>query len=162
MAQKILISKIIFLILLLIFSNFASAKTISGKAKIIDGDTIHIGNNKIRLHGIDAPEFNQTCSYNNIKWKCGEESKVKLEKIIQNKIVECKTNKIDKYERFIAICYNGEININKIMVRDGWAIAYRYYSLDYINDENFAKKKKLGIWKGKFLEPYKFRKKNKN
>ena len=31
-------------------------KIISGIAKVIDGDTIRINNNKIRLFGIDAPE----------------------------------------------------------------------------------------------------------
>ena len=47
------------------------------------------------------------------------------------------------------------------MVKSGWAIAYRYYSDDYINEENFAHKNMLGIWKGEFEEPYFFRKKNK-
>ena len=48
---------------------------------------------------------------------------------------------------------------NKLMVKNGWAIAYRYYSLDYINEEAFAQNKKIGIWQGEFIEPYKFRKK---
>ena len=47
------------------------------------------------------------------------------------------------------------------MVKSGWAIAYRYYSADYIGEENFAQKNLLGIWRGKFEEPYIFRKKNK-
>ena len=34
---------------------------VTGKARIIDGDTIHIGDTKIRLHGIDAPEAKQEC-----------------------------------------------------------------------------------------------------
>ena len=47
------------------------------------------------------------------------------------------------------------------MVKSGWAIAYRYYSKKYINDEYFAQKNKLGMWQGSFLEPRKWRKKNK-
>ena len=47
------------------------------------------------------------------------------------------------------------------MVRNGWAIAYRYYSLKFVKDEEFAKKNKLGIWQGSFIEPYLFRKNNK-
>ena len=53
------------------------------------------------------------------------------------------------------------LNINQTMVKSGWAIAYRYYSADYIGEENFAQKNLLGIWRGKFEEPYIFRKKNK-
>ena len=48
----------------------------------------------------------------------------------------------------------------KLMVRNGWAIAYRRYSKDYVDDENYAKENKLGIWNGQFIEPYKWRKKN--
>ena len=59
-------------------------------------------------------------------------------------------------------CYIDEININQWMVKNGWAIAYRYYSKDYINEEEYANNNKLGIWKSKFIEPYLFRKKNKN
>ena len=49
-------------------SSSFSKKIIEGKAKIIDGDTIHIGKNKIRLHGIDAPETNQVCTINSKEW----------------------------------------------------------------------------------------------
>ena len=68
---------------------------------------------------------------------------------------------IDKYNRFIAICFMEELNINKTIVRSGWGIAYRYYSIDYVNEELIAKENKLGIWKGQFEEPYLFRKNNK-
>ena len=80
---------------------------------------------------------------------------------MDEKNVECTINDIDRYKRFIAICFINEININKYMVAEGWAIAYRHYSLDYIRDEELAKKNKLGIWKGEFEEPYLFRKSNK-
>jgi endonuclease YncB( thermonuclease family) len=48
------------------------------------------------------------------------------------------------------------------MVKNGWAIAYRYYSTDYILEEKYARENKLGIWKSKFLKPYQYRKNNKN
>ena len=48
-----------------------------------------------------------------------------------------------------------------MMVKNGWAIAYRYYSKDYIDEEFIAKRKKLGIWRGTFEEPYIYRRKNK-
>tara|TARA_B100001142_G_C14103223_1_gene566093 strand:- start:203 stop:682 length:480 start_codon:yes stop_codon:yes gene_type:complete len=159
MVHKILIFKIFFLILL--NCNILHAKTIIGEPKIIDGDTIHINKNKIRLHGIDAPETNQTCFFEKKEWLCGKQSTIELKKIVGNQIIKCVVNDIDKYNRYIAVCYLGKINLNKIMVKNGWAIAYQYYSIDYIVEEKYAMENKLGIWKGEFESPYLYRKKNK-
>ena len=160
MVQKILIFNFFFLLFFL-SNNFSNAKVIEGRANIIDGDTIHINKNKIRLHGIDAPETKQKCLINNKEWSCGKNATKALKKIISDQIVNCKIIDKDKYNRLIGICFANNININKKMVRNGWAIAYRYYSKDYIIDENIAKKKKIGIWVGTFEDPYYFRKKNK-
>ena len=65
---------IVILTSLVFVTNFANSKTILGEARIIDGDTIHIKSNKIRLHGIDAPETKQTCKINNQDWYCGKQS----------------------------------------------------------------------------------------
>ena len=70
--------------LILYSSDSISEKIIEGKAKIIDGDTIHIGKNKIRLHGIDAPEIKQTCKIKDKIWNCGIESSLELKKLILN------------------------------------------------------------------------------
>ena len=153
----------------LIFSIFFSlvfcfnqvyGKTIYGKAKIIDGDTIHIGNNKIRLHAIDAPETKQRCTKDGVKWHCGLESTRFLINLIGNNKIQCDTYKKDRYGRYIGTCYKNNIDLNSEMVINGWAIAYIYYSLDYFNEEKVAKSKKAGIWIGQFEEPYLFRKKN--
>ena len=141
--------------------NHSYGKTIYGKAKIIDGDTIHIGNNKIRLHAIDAPETKQRCIKNGKKWSCGLESTKFLKNLIGNDQIQCNTNGLDRYNRHIGVCYKNNIDLNSEMVINGWAIAYRYYSLDYIKEEEIAKSKKIGIWIGEFEEPYEFRKKNK-
>ena len=148
--------------ILFIFSfapNLAS-KTITGNAKVVDGDTIHIGLNKIRLHGIDAPETNQTCKKNNTTWPCGKESAKALINFINNQKVICDVKGTDKYKRYISVCFVNNWDINKFMVKNGWAIAYRYYSKDYTESEDKAKKNKVGIWQGPFQEPYLFRKNN--
>ena len=88
---------LILLIILLSFSNFVFAKTINGKPRIIDGDTIHIKNNKIRLHGIDAPEIKQTCKIGNEEWYCGKQSTKELKKLINKQNVECVINDVDVY-----------------------------------------------------------------
>ncbi len=149
-------------IILLFLSNFVLAKTINGKPRIIDGDTIHIKSNKIRLHGIDAPETKQTCKINDEVWFCGKQSTKELKNLINKQEVKCITNDVDIYNRFVAICYVNEININQWMVKSGWAIAYRYYSTDYIIEEKYARDNELGIWKSEFLKPYAYRKQNKN
>ena len=153
---------LIFSLFSLVFCfNLAYGKTIYGKAKVIDGDTIHIGNNKIRLHAIDAPETKQRCRKNGKKWNCGLESTKFLKNLIGNNKIQCDTSGKDRYDRYIGICYKNNIDLNSEMVINGWAIAYRYYSLDYIKEEEQARLKKVGIWIGDFEEPYLFRKKNK-
>jgi len=158
----LIFKSLIILFLFFYSSGSLSQKIIQGKAKIIDGDTIHIGKNKIRLHGIDAPEINQTCSIRDQLWNCGIKSSKVLKNIILENEVLCKIIDIDRYKRFVAECFVNETNINQYMVRNGWAVAYRYYSLDYISDEKIAKKNKTGIWQGKFKNPYLFRKEQKN
>ena len=153
---------ILILTCLIFATNFANSKTIFGKARIIDGDTIHIKSNKIRLHGIDAPEIKQTCKIDNQNWYCGKQSTKELKNLINNQKVECNVNDVDRYNRYIAICFVNEININQWMVKNGWAIAYRYYSKDYIVEEKYANDNKLGIWKSEFIEPYAYRRQNKN
>ncbi len=158
MVAKYLIFSIIFILIL--FLNQAYGKTIYGKPKVIDGDTIHIGKNKIRLHAIDAPEKKQKCIKNEIEWNCGFESTKFLKNLIGNQSIYCVSESKDRYNRYIGICYKNNIDLNSQMVINGWAIAYRYYSLDYVKEEKEAKLNKLGIWSGKFEEPYLFRKKN--
>ena len=141
--------------------NQAYGKTIYGKAKIIDGDTIHIGNNKIRLHAIDAPETKQKCLKNGKKWSCGLESTRFLKDLIGKDEIHCDTKGQDRYNRYVGVCYKNNTDLNSEMVINGWAIAYTYYSLDYVEEEDIAKSKKVGIWIGEFEEPYLYRKKNK-
>ena len=160
MAQKIWIFELL-IFFAIFYCPITLAESIIGKATMIDGDTIRIGKNKIRLYGIDAPEINQTCTIEKIIWECGFESFQALESIISEKEVQCEIVDIDRYKRFVAKCFVKNINLNKYMVQNGWAVAYRYYSDDFIKNEEIAKKNKAGIWQGKFLDPYLFRKQQK-
>lgn len=149
------------LLILLFLSSKTIAGEIAGVPRITDGDTIKIFNKKIRFHGIDAPEKKQTCSKNFKKYYCGKDATEALIKKIEGKFVICKIQEnMDKYKRYIGICFLGEVNLNKWMVRNGYATAYRRYSKDYIKDEDYAKKNKLGLWSGNFIYPEKWRKLN--
>ena len=72
----------------------------------------------------------------------------------------CVTNSKDRYKRYIGVCYLDKIDLNKWMVTNGYAIAYKKYSRKYEIQEQYAKENKLGIWKGSFVEPEKWRRKN--
>jgi len=152
---------ILFLIILLNLNTKLITGEIYGSSVVTDGDTIKILHNKIRLHGIDAPERNQKCIKNKKKYNCGVVATEALIEKINKNAVKCLTQKNkDKYNRFIGICFVEQENLNKWMVRNGYAIAYRRYSKDYILDEQFAKINKLGLWSGTFLKPEKWRKLN--
>ncbi len=160
------------LIIKLYFVSNVLADEISGIPKIIDGDTIHIGSNKIRLEGIDAPEMRQKCKKEYFKIKilagytfytdyyCGEVSKKKLLNKIKKSKIRCKISSQDRYKRYLATCFKKRLNLNQWMVRNGYAIVYRRYSKKYLLDEAFAKENKLGLWQGKFIRPEKWRKLN--
>lgn len=144
------------LIFLLLLQTPSLAQTI----KIVDGDTIHINNIKYRFHGIDAPEMKQTCKQNNQQIKCGVLARNALVKKIGNQNVRCKKITIDRYKRIIAECFvNGE-SLSKHLVRNGYAFAYRRYSKQFIEDENFAREQKLGLWQMQFEYPWNYRRKN--
>ncbi len=161
---------IIFLFFLNI--NFALAEEISGIPKIIDGDTVHIGNKKIRLEGIDAPEIKQKCKKSFLKissviginfnknYDCGVISKKKLIQKIKNSKIRCSSSSKDRYKRYLATCFKGNINLNRWMVNQGHAVAYKKYSKRYVLDEQDAKENMRGIWQGSFLNPEKWRKLN--
>ena len=155
--KKISITILIFLIL----SFKIHAEEISGVPSITDGDTIKILNKRIRFHGIDTPEKKQICIKKLKKYNCGKEATNALDKKIDGNRVVCKVQeKLDRYKRYLGVCFVGGVNLNKWMVRNGYAVAYRRYSMDYINDEVYAKKNKLGLWEGNFIHPEKWRKLN--
>ena len=159
-------------ILFLILTSNVVAEEIIGIPRIVDGDTIHIREYKIRLEGIDAPEIRQKCKKEKLKissiigftfyknYNCGEVSKESLEAKVDKSNIKCISSSKDRYERYLAKCFKDKINLNRWMVRNGHAVAYRRYSKEYVIDEEFAKENKLGLWRGKFLHPEKWRKLN--
>jgi endonuclease YncB( thermonuclease family) len=157
-------------ILIFFFFQILKAEEIYGFPRIIDGDTVHINSKKIRLEGIDAPEIKQQCQKVFLKistvigfnfkkdYSCGVISKKKLIDKINKTQIKCISSGRDRYKRYLATCFKNEINLNKWMVRNGYAVAYRKYSKDYIKDENYAEENKRGLWAGNFIYPEKWRK----
>ena len=125
---------------------------------VVDGDTLKEGRQGIRLYGIDAPELDQTCGDGRgMPYACGQEAKRSLAQLIARQTVQCRMVDSDRYQRKVSICRAGEANLNREMVRLGWAVAYRKHSLDYVGAENEARRNRRGMWAGTFEAPEKHR-----
>ena len=168
MQKKIFYKIFIFFILFFFYQN-SFATIFQGVPRIIDGDSLEINDNKIRLLGIDAPEKKQICkkpyltiSFLNFykNYECGIMVTKKLKKLINNKEIKCISENKDRYNRFLSICYLKKRDINSWLVKNGYAVAYVKYSKKYILEEEHAKKNKLGIWQGIFQYPEEWRKEN--
>ena len=150
--------KIYFLVLLINTFSISTVVNAGSSLKIIDGDTIILNSEKIRFYGIDTPEIKQTCTNNNEQsYSCGVKATLELKKIIGSRKVSCIKKTKDRYKRSISICYVDGKDINSLMVKKGWALAYRKYSKKYVKDEDIAKANKAGIWSGKFIAPWTWR-----
>ena len=150
----------IFILCSLTFLFLLSNNLFASHVTVIDGDTIRLGDVKIRFSGIDAPEINQTCVASEGKVACGKISRdLLIEKVTNNKI-SCTDEGKDFYGRVLGECFvNGE-SLSSYLVREGFAFAYRKYSNKYIEDEEYAKFNKLGMWSMEFQYPWDYRSNN--
>jgi len=124
---------------------------------VIDGDTLVIQGQNIRLEGIDAPESGQRCGTSGHEWACGQEASVALSNWLAEKQVSCSPKSKDRYGRTLARCFVGASDIQSWLVANGWALAYRKYSTDYVDTEDMAKARKVGLWQGEFIAPWEWR-----
>ena len=158
LTKKLSLSLFSIFFLFFITQLHSQEKFISGKAKIIDGDSIRIEKHRIRLLGIDAPEMKQLCKdKNNEDYACGHLSKNFLISFIDGvknlknlKEVFCYYSEFDKYNRVLGECFVGPkriYNLNQAMVLSGHAVAYLRYSDKYLKDQEEAmiKKKACGL-----------------
>lgn len=138
-------------------SNPVSAQTMQGTAQALDGDSLVIDSQMVRLFGIDAPELSQTCRRDGASWACGQIAKDQLAALVAGQRVECRGQGKDEYGRIVAVCSIGYDELNRTMVEQGWAVAYRQFSDNYVTAELHAKAQRLGIWSSDFVMPEEFR-----
>jgi len=146
-------------VLLLLFAALASAAhaEIVGRASVIDGDTIEVHGQRIRLFGIDAPESAQLCLADDRHWRCGQQAALALDERIAGRAVVCAEKDRDRYDRIVAVCYAGDQDLNAWLVAEGWALAYRRYSTDYVDEEETARAGHKGVWRGTLVPPWDWR-----
>ncbi len=131
-----------------------------GTPRIVDGDTIILEDLfNIRVIGIDAPESKQNCwDANGREYACGKKSTEHLQKLVGNGRVKCEIRGIGRFGRHTGLCYNmKDVNLNKTMVRDGYAVISTYPPILFQEEERLAINEKAGIWQGTLRHPHCFR-----
>ncbi|MFO0990282.1 MAG: thermonuclease family protein [Alphaproteobacteria bacterium] len=123
--------------------------SLGGSARVIDGDSLMVAGSEIRLFGIDAPELRQTCTRAGRTWSCGAEAAQALRRMVAGRELVCHPRERDRYDRTIATCRAGELDVSAAMVRGGYAVAYGAYE----TDEREAREARRGLWAGEFDMP---------
>lgn len=132
----------------------ANRTFLAGHFRVVDGDTLVLGEERIRLLGIDAPELSQICVDGEAQRNCGQDAREQLASMVTDAGVQCSGHSKDKYGRLLAICTAGERDLNAAMVRSGNAVSYGAYE----DEERFAKAERRGLWAGTFDLPQDWRK----
>lgn len=121
----------------------------AGAALVNDGDSLTLGKERVRMRGIDAPEYNQTCAKDGATYPCGRRSREALTRLIAGRTVVCRGSDRDRYGRLLGRCSAGGTDLNREQVRAGWAVAYG----DYEDEEAAARAAGIGLWAGDFERP---------
>jgi len=132
-------------------------ETVTGRVDVTDGDSFEIGATRVRLFGVDAPEGRQPCTRNGGAWRCGEAAAAQLRRLVGTARVTCRQEDEDDYGRIVAVCRNGSVDLGAEMVRSGFALAYRQYSDDYVDEEREARAARRGVWAGEITPPWEWR-----
>jgi len=141
---------------------------VAGPACVEDGDTIVIdgkryygecrGGVRVHLHGIDAPELEQTCAdARGAGWRYGRAAASMLLRAVRGKTVACEGDSKDADGDLIAVCRVDGEDIAGRLVRVGAAVADRRYSNDYVDEQEAARSAKSGLWQGTFTMPWDWR-----
>ena len=139
---------------IMVVAALAGSQPIYGVALAADGDSLSIGGQRVRLFGIDAPEFDQSCTRAGSSWDCGKAAADQLAKMVTGREVRCIPTGTDGFDRVLARCSTiaGQ-DINRSMVALGYAVAFRKYSTEYVSAETAARNAKRGLWSGTFDMP---------
>ncbi len=145
-------------LVLALMKQFGMIDLAPGSVRVVDGDSLRRSDVEIRLYGIDAPEYRQSCRDKHGKeYSCGRQAANALRGLVQGREVSCSTSETDRYGRAVALCKAGDLDLNREMVRLGWAVAYTSHSISYAGVEAEARKAKRGIWAGTFEKPETYR-----
>ncbi len=131
---------------------------LTGRALVVDGDSIEIAGARIRLDGIDAPELDQSCiDARGQPWSCGRMAARELRSHVAGRELRCVPSRSDRYNRAVAVCSLPDgSDLNGWMVREGWALAYGRAGV-YRAQQQEAQAARRGLWAGTFMPPWEWR-----
>ena len=142
-------------------SSSTHTAPIVGRATVIDGDTLDIHGERIRVNGIDAPESMQLCKDSRERpYRCGAVTARRLADFLAASTpTRCEFVTRDRYGRFVGDCFRADNNsVASYLVRNGLALDYVSYSKGkYAQEERRAKAERLGMWRGSFKLPWQWR-----
>ena len=146
-------------ILLMISLLPAKAADLMGQVSVVDGDTLDIHDERIRLWGIDAPESTQAClDRSRMPYRCGALAANTLYTFTKGKTVRCMPIDGDRYGRIVARCAAGKSDLGQMLVSRGLAVEEPQYSHGrYTADQSAAQRASRGLWAGRFVEPSLYR-----
>jgi endonuclease YncB( thermonuclease family) len=123
--------------------------------RVIDGDSLQIGDTRIRLLGYDAPEYRQTCTTASEQvWPCGEAALDRLAALLADGTLACAEEGTDRYGRTLAACRTATGDIGTIMVREGLGLRLRNArDSRYLVEETAARFAGRGVWQGQHQHP---------
>lgn len=154
-----MIERLGLLLLFVLLSSGAMANDFVGQASVINGDTLEIHGERIRLWGIDAPESSQLCrGEDSLPYRCGAQAANDLDAFIAQRPVDCMPLSLDRYGRTVATCSVQEVDLGDWLVRNGLALDWSQYSKGKCSgDQQAAERSGRGIWKGSYVEPWLYR-----
>jgi endonuclease YncB( thermonuclease family) len=148
-ARALVLLALAALIVAMLVSRESSTQWVKGQADVIDGDSLRIAGREIRLEGIDAPEYHQTCREDGVETPCGRQARDRLAGMVGRGSIACAVDGHDRYGRDLAVCRVGELEINAAMVRQGAAVSFGRYDAE----EAEARAAGRGIWATQFERP---------
>jgi endonuclease YncB( thermonuclease family) len=134
----------------------APQREMTGVAEAIDGDSMRLTGEEIRLKGVDAPELLQTCQVSGRETACGREARAYLRRLVSTGLTTCVGEGRDRFGRLLAQCRVRGVDINAALVRDGHAVSFGAYG----DEEAQAKAAYRGLWAGTFERPRDWRSRN--
>jgi endonuclease YncB( thermonuclease family) len=133
--------------------------TISGRAHVIDGDSLNVAGTPVRVFGIDAPEWRQRCrGADGHFYRCGRRAFRALAQRLRSAPVRCVPQARDRFARVVATCYQGTDDLARWLVAQGLALDWpRYSGGTYADAEDAARRAERGMWQGAFVPPWEWR-----